>query len=246
MVSARAVLGLALILAASGAAHAQAQPPTPIAWWSFDDDPGEAVARDRAASISDTIEGRITRVGGVVGRAIRLDGFTSLIRRTDAAAPKVTGAFTVESWVALATYPWNWVPIVDHERDEHAGYYFGIGPLGEVGLELSKDGHWLSCRSDPKLKLRRFAHVAAVFDPDAGITLFIDGSVAKRCERSELQPSAELGSAGGASAGAVLSAGVDLLIGINHEKRVPSHPVRPQATHPAWFTIDGILDEVKI
>lgn len=246
MVSARTVLVLALMLGASSLAHAQAQPPSPLAWWSFDDDPGETVARDRAASISDTIEGRTTRVAGVVGRALRLDGFTSLIRRNDAAAPRVTGAFTVESWVALAAYPWNWAPIIDHERDEHAGYYFGIGPLGEVGLDLSLGGHWLSCRSEPKLKLRRFTHVAAVFDTDAGITLFVDGNVARRCERRELQPSADLGSAGGASAGAVLSAGVDLLIGMNHEKRVPSHPVRVQATLPAWFTIDGILDEVKI
>jgi hypothetical protein len=180
VVSARAILGLALILAGSGIAHAQPQPPGPAAWWSFDDDPGEGAARDRAGSISDTIEGRTTRVAGVVGRAIRLDGFTSLIRRNNAAAPKVTGAFTVESWVALAAYPWNWAPIVDHERDEHAGYYFGIGPLGEVGLELSHGGHWLSCRTDSKLKLRKFTHVAAVFDPDAGITVFVDGSVARK------------------------------------------------------------------
>lgn len=34
----------------------------------------------------------------------------------------------------------------------------------------------------------------------------------------------------------MLAAGVDLLIGMNHEKRVPSHPVRPQATLAAWFT----------
>ena len=70
MVTARAVLSLALVVAASGVAQAQPQPARPVAWWSFDDDPGEAVARDRAASINDTIEGRITRVGGVVGRAI--------------------------------------------------------------------------------------------------------------------------------------------------------------------------------
>ena len=105
--SARAVVSLALILAASGVAHAQPQPQAPVAWWSFDDDPGEGVARDRAASISDSIEGKTTRVGGVVGRALRLDGFTSLIRRNDGAAPKITGAFTLESWVALAAYPWN-------------------------------------------------------------------------------------------------------------------------------------------
>ena len=51
MVSARAVISLALILAAAGVTHAQPQPQAPVAWWSFDADPGEGVARDRAASI---------------------------------------------------------------------------------------------------------------------------------------------------------------------------------------------------
>ena len=247
MVSARVALSLALALVASSAGHAQpAQPSSPLAWWSFDDDPGADVARDRAASISDAIEGRITRVKGVVGQAIRLDGFTSLVRRNHAVAPVITGAFTVEAWVALASYPWNWAPVVDHETDEHAGYYFGIGPLGEIGLELSAAGHWLKCQTKPTLPLRRFTHMAATYDPEAGITLFLDGVVARRCERSELQPSADLGSAGGASGGPARAKDVDLLIGMNHEKRVPSHPVRPQATLPAWFTLDGILDEVKI
>ena len=41
-------------------------------------------------------------------------------------------------------------------------------------------------------------------------------------------------------------AGGDLLIGMNREKRKQSHPVRPFATLPAWWALDGIIDELKI
>ena len=46
--------------------------------------------------------------------------------------------------------------------------------------------------------------------------------------------------------GAIDQAEVDLLIGMNREQRKQSHPVRPFATLPAWFALDGIIDELKI
>ncbi|HUG55110.1 MAG TPA: LamG domain-containing protein [Vicinamibacteria bacterium] len=233
---ARAGVGVALGLvlfapAAPGVGEERAASDRPVAWWSFDGDPEGGLARDQAAGITDPVEGRFTRVPGAIGRAIRLDGFTSLLRRSSAAAPALDGAFTAEAWVALATYPWNWAPILDHERDRHDGFYFGIGPLGEVGLELSLDGRWETCRTDRVLELRRFTHLAGTFDPLSGIALYVDGKLARRCDaRGRFQT----------------AAGLDLLVGMNHEKRVPSHPVRPQATLPAWYTLDGIVDEVKL
>lgn len=241
-------LGLLLAALAVGTAlprSAGAQ-DRPVAWWSFDEDPGGAVARDQASGTLDAIEGRFTRVAGVVGRAIRLDGFTSVVRRSSASVPPLPGAITTEAWVALATYPWNWAPILDHERDGWAGFYFGIGPLGEVGLELQAAGAWQTCRTERVIELRRFTHVAAVYEPGAGITLYVDGAPVRRCAlERRIEASAGLESAG-VAASAEPAAPLDLLIGMNHEKRVPSHPVRPQATLPAWYTLDGILDEVKL
>jgi hypothetical protein len=229
----RLALGLLLLLPAAHGVGAQpaAVSDRPVAWWSFDTDPEGGLARDQAGGITDPIEGRFTRVTGAVGRAIRLDGFTSLLRRSSGAAPSLAGAFTAEAWVALASYPWNWAPILDHERNTNEGFYFGIGPLGEVGLELSLDGRWQTCRTERVLSLRRFTHVAAVFDPAAGVSLYVDGALARQCDARGRFESAR---------------GLDLLIGMNREKRVPSNPVRPQATLPAWYTLDGILDEVKL
>jgi hypothetical protein len=38
----------------------------------------------------------------------------------------------------------------------------------------------------------------------------------------------------------------DLLIGRNHRKMAPTYPVRSFATHPSWYSFDGIMDEIKI
>lgn len=72
-----ALMVLASRVAAALAARTQ---DGPIAWWSCDEADGERRATDRAAGISDSIEGTFTRVPGVRGRTVRLDGFTSLIR----------------------------------------------------------------------------------------------------------------------------------------------------------------------
>lgn len=71
-----ALMVLASLVAAGPAARTQ---DGPIAWRSFDEADGERRATDRAVGISDAIEGNVTRVPGVRGRAVRLDGFTSLI-----------------------------------------------------------------------------------------------------------------------------------------------------------------------
>ncbi|MHC4345154.1 MAG: hypothetical protein ACYSUP_10760, partial [Planctomycetota bacterium] len=39
---------------------------------------------------------------------------------------------------------------------------------------------------------------------------------------------------------------LDLLIGRNHEKMAPTHPVRAFATHPSGYSFDGTIDEIKI
>ena len=124
--------------------------------------------------------------------------------RVSGAVPSLAGAMSAEAWIALATYPWNWAPILDHERDSQAGFYFGIGPLGQVGLELSVEGRWQTCRSERVLELRRFTHLAAVFEPTAGITLYADGSPVKRCAIDASAAPAEGLESSGVAAGRAL------------------------------------------
>ncbi len=44
-------------------------------------------------------------------------------------------AFTFEAWIAPCSYPWNWAPII-MQRDETAGFYFGIDGDGRLGLRV--------------------------------------------------------------------------------------------------------------
>lgn len=211
------------------APHRAAATDDLVAWWSFDEVDGRMVV-DRASGMRDAIEGRVTPVRGAVGGALRLDGFTSSIRRRAADVPAITGPFTAEAWVALAAYPWNWAPLIAHDAGERAGFYFGIAPEGHVGLQVALDGRWEVCRSDAPVALRRWTHVAATYEVGA-ITVYIDGRPAARCDaKGTFTPATNL----------------DLLIGRNRTKRMPSHPVRPQATLEAWYSLDGIIDEIKL
>ncbi|HUG53036.1 MAG TPA: LamG domain-containing protein [Vicinamibacteria bacterium] len=202
----------------SGAPGAAALERAPVAHWPMD--------------TPDSVSGRFTVVEGVSGKAIRFDGFTTVITGKAVDTPRIAGAFSVDAWVALAAYPWNWCPILAQEKGNEKGYVFAVGPQGQIGLQLAKGGRWLTVESREKLPLRRWVHVAAVHDEDAGVTLFVDGV-----------PAGELALRGPLAA----ADDVDPIIGSNRAKVPPSNPVPPAlGTLPSWFSLDGILDEVRL
>jgi hypothetical protein len=97
-----------------------------IAKWSFQRDQGETVP-DSVHGAMGKIGGFYKYVQGVTGSALRFDGYTTSVTIPAREAPSVgTDGFTVEAWVALNTYPWNWVPVADQEREEQEGFSFGI------------------------------------------------------------------------------------------------------------------------
>ncbi len=201
-----------------------------VAAWKFDREEARRVA-DPATGIRDSICGNFKFVNGVEGRALKFDGFTTMIRRGAERVPKIQGSFSLEAWVAAATYPWNWCPILAQERNEEAGYYFGIGPEGQVGIFASVDGVWQKLESKTKIALRTWTHLVAIFDKTEGFSIYINGSLSGQLKiTGSLLPAPD----------------TDLLIGMNREMRTPSNPVRDYATLPAWFSFDGIFDEIKI
>ncbi|KPK78052.1 MAG: hypothetical protein AMJ79_01260, partial [Phycisphaerae bacterium SM23_30] len=222
----------------------------PIAWWTFDQAADRAL--DNISKINDAISGNYKYVAGSSGGALKFDGYTTCLRRKAAEAPQVSQAFTIEAWVAIGAYPWNWSPIVSQEstvslnsaqdricwpedisnESATAGYYFGVGPRGELTLQIAVDGKWRICKSqDYAIGLQEWVHAVGIFQKDRGITLYLNGK--------------EAGSLSFKGTFKV-ALDTDLLIGMNHEKREPSHPVRAFATLPAWYSFDGIIDEIKI
>lgn len=223
----------------------------PSVSWTFEKI-SETTTTEKADAQIDTVRGNWTQVPGVVGWALKLDGYSTRLIRKAEHAPHFTEGFTTEAWVALGAYPWNWAPIVAQEKtncidapredicwpatidsnQSQSGYYFGISPRGQFALHLSIDGKWHVCASDDfALDLRTWAHVAATYDPQAGVTLYLNGKKIKSLPlRGEFTAAADQ----------------ELRIGMNHVKRKAAYPVRPFATLPSFYSLDGLLDEVKL
>lgn len=237
-------LGAVGLLLAARVTLAQEVAPDrePVAWWPFDEIV-EQGSPDRASRTSDRLEGHHRLVDGVAGRALILDGYTTVLRRASASAPTLADAFTIEAWVALGAYPWNVVPIVDHGDDELRGFVFGIGPRGELSLRVAADGRWLEASSaDFAVRLREWSHLAARYDAAAGLALFVDGK--RVAERAPSDPWA-LGGRNLRRGRVIPPRGLDLLIG---GVRAPLRPTpwHRKGTLPSWYSLDGALDELKI
>lgn len=179
-----------------------------------------------------------------------MDGYTSHITRSPDQVPELGQAFTIEAWVAPGAYPWNWAPIVAQENtvstnsnlDEitwpedilanspKEGFFFGISPQGNLGFHIGTD-KWNICRSESKVPLREWSHVAVTFDKNTGVILYINGlETATMKVNGEFDPAEN----------------EELRIGMPRQKIEASNPVRAFATLPSWYSFDGILDELSI
>ena len=227
----------------------RAQDTNPVAYWNFDHTQNNKTL-DSVSGIQDTISGNHRLVQGVKGQAIVMDGYTTCITRSPAQVPEFGQTFTIEAWIALGAYPWNWAPIVSRENtvsmnsnldsvcwpddikvdSPTAGFFFGISPQGYLGFHAGAGG-WKSCHSGNKIPLRKWTHVAATFDKKAGVTLYINGNKMAQTEiKGRLKPAET----------------EELRIGMPRQKLEASHPVRTFATFPCWYSLDGLLDELKI
>lgn len=201
-----------------------------VAWWKFNEGTGN-VAEDSASGRRDNILNHHQWAKGVSEAGLKFDGFTTVIERAAEDVPQFDPQFSIEAWVAIQSYPWNWVAIIDHEKDHQGGYYFGIDAKGRLGLQLSVLGTWESCVSEARLPLMQWTHVVGTYDPLNGISLYIDGKLAGKLPvTGRADPARKTG----------------LRIGRNFQDLPPTALVRPSAAFPAYYSLDGILDELKI
>ena len=134
------------------AGHAQST-PNPVAWWNFDSVQARGLA-DQVSNIQDSVHGNFSLTAGTYGKALKLDGFSTSVTRKSGLVPQLGNSFTMEAWIAPATYPWNWVPILAQGENGKTGFYFGVGPQGQTGISASVNGVWQSCESEAKLAFK--------------------------------------------------------------------------------------------
>jgi len=222
------LLSFASLMLITAAVRAQDQGL--VAKWSFNEVVAP-VAHDSVSGVDDRVEGFYKYVPGVTGMGLRFDGYTTHIVREAKKAPQLSEAFSVEAWVALNAYPWNWAPIVDDEQFQQVGYSFGIDAFGHLGLQVSVQGVWQSVYSTAQLPLKRWAHVVGTFESGSGLAVYIDGKEAARAPvTGSMKPADQ----------------VDLLIGRPREAMMPVPAEAIHPFYPVWYSLDGILDEVKI
>jgi hypothetical protein len=205
-----------------------AQSSGPIAQWSFDETSGQ-FAHDSISGNDDTIVGLFKHVPGISGNGLRFDGETTVITRAYKNVPPPIAGVTVDAWVAVNTYPWNWVPIVEQRREEQAGYFFGIDSFGHIGLRVAVGGQWWSLISRASLPLKRWSHIAGSYDPSKGMALYVDGKSAESLPlRGTLIPAER----------------EDLVIGRVCDPVLPAQWIHPKIA--VRYSFDGILDELRI
>ena len=220
-----------LLLICVGAGASQGAEAGLVAWWGFDKT-GPEIAQDAVSGTVDKVEGTFKQSRGVVGSALKLDGYTTCITRPADKTPRLKGSLTATAWVAFGAYPWNWCPILTQGRADEAGFALTAGPRGEVRLELAVDGKWQSCTSsDFAIPLRQWVHVAGVYDEKEGFRVYVNGRLDQTLAATGTPRYAE---------------DRELRLGMNYEAVKPSNIHREHGTMPGWFSLDGLADEVKL
>jgi len=202
-----------------------------IAWWGFEK-AGSEIAQDAVSGTTDTIEGTYSQPDGVVGSALKLDGYTTCIIRRSSQAPRLKGDITATASIAFGAYPWNWCPLITQSHQNETGFSLAAGPRGEVRIELCVDGTWQSCTSnDFVIPLRQWVHVAGIYDKAKGFRVYVNGQLDNTLELTGSPRYADES---------------DLRIGMKYRAVKPSNIHREHGTLPGWFSIDGIMDEIKL
>ena len=172
-----------------------------------------------------------TLVDGIEGNAIQLDGNSSYILLAGEKAPVVSGDFSLGAWISLASYPTNWCPIVDHSTVSGKGFFLGIDAYGCAGFNIKAGSEWVEIRSEEKIPLRKWYHIAGVYNEGEGISIYVNGK-----KEATVPVSGKFQSAGSEN----------LIVGKHSIKNKPEGTIRQNATAPVYTFFDGLIDEINI
>ena len=201
---------------------------TPVKCWRFDEGAGDVALEEQDGSACAVEGDRAYWKKGVSGTALAFDGYNSVVRLPAGRAPPVAESVTLEAWVAIGAYPWNWTPVIQQGHEE--SWYLGVGPHGRVRMCVNLGNQVERVDSHVPLSRRRWYHLAGTYDRYSGLLrVFVDGEL-----------SGEAKTAGGS----VSVSHEPIQIGQGRAMQ-PSDPVRA-STYEHLFSFDGLIDEVRL
>ncbi len=150
---------------------------------------------------------------------------------------------TVEAWIAMGAYPWNWAPIITVGKYKVTGFYLGVDSRGRLGFHVSDaTSVWHEANSklneETKLgmELQKWHHVVGTYSAENKLlSVYINGKL--EGTYSDFQFDYGI---------AYSDLDKGFRMGKNREDLAPTEPIRDWATYPSRYTFDGIVDELKI
>jgi len=203
----------------------------PILSWDFNEVKNRTTL-EQNSGIADTLEGNFKLAPGIKGNGLKLDEFTTRLIHSDPNMPVPGEEITVEAWVSLGNYPWNWCPVLTTETDETKGYRLMIGPHGEASMQVAIGEQWISCTTERlTLPLRKWMHIVGVYRANKDLTVYVNGE-----QKAQMPVQGKMNYPG--SKGCI--------IGMVAHPGKPADIHRVDGTLPQYFGLNGIIDEVKV
>lgn len=207
----------------------------PVLEFPFDEamDKGDYTTLEVQNGIRCTIEGHKTLwKTGVSGTTLGFDGYYSTVRLRLVSPSFLKGALTVEGWVALGAYPFDWAPVVHQSDWGKEGFYLGVNEDGYPGFHATVGNQWISVVDSNRLELFGWHHIAGVHDIRSDqMRIFVNGQE----KSSRALPNDE-----------IQWSNSDVMIGLNNRKMPAVEGRIRKGKWPSLFGIDGLIDEVRV
>ncbi|MFD4994026.1 LamG-like jellyroll fold domain-containing protein [Cellulosimicrobium cellulans] len=145
--------------------------------WSFGEASGTTVADSSGWARPGTLTGGASRVAGVHGGAVRLDGASGLVTVPDADALDPGAALTVSAWVRPERVATQYV-VKKAQGYEVDGYELGLSAAGKAFFRVNQasagNAHRVDSTGAYPSDGQRWVHLAGTFD-GSRVRLFVDG-----------------------------------------------------------------------
>jgi hypothetical protein len=139
------------------------------AHWTFDERSGRAALDSSGHGLNGIFRGKPLRVPGVMGTALKLDGFLDSIDFGHSTQLRLVGSMTITAWINSTSFPADDAAIVSS--------YDGVGyqldttvdeGTRTIGFKLGDQcGHLMTRYGRTQFSVHTWYHVAGVYDAEA-------------------------------------------------------------------------------